>query len=328
MSENNKQRLLKVLKIMQTIDEKNKMTVASLVKKLNSKYDIKVDRKAVTGDLEELRDAGYPLRHKDNSKQGWYWENNFSEQELKFLLDSVATARSLSIEDSRLLIGKIHELANQSGRDMRVVTLPLDDEIKNLDDKNNIKMGAILRAIREGKKISFAYYKYAKNDKKILSRNFIVSPYFLVPYNDEYYLIGDLDKFGHPSHFRLDMLDRVKVIEDSIRKPLKDGFTINGKPVELGQYLRENINMWNGEVMEVQLSCNIALRHIIRSKFGNNTVVHYKNNDTFTVRIKVTDGEGFYHWLAGMGNKAKLMWPEECVTRYKNYLNKIISLYE
>lgn len=325
MSENNKRRLLKVLQLMQAAGKPK--TVKELVDDLYSKYDIKSDRKAVTADLEELRDAGYPLEHKEHSRIGWIWKDSFEEHELKFLLDVVSVSRTLSMEDSRKLINKINNLANQSGRDMKAVTLPLDENFKSTDKNNSIKIKAILRAIKENFKIRFDYYKYGNGNKKILTHKFVANPYYLVPFNDEYYFICDLDKFGHPSHFRLDMMDKVKVLDGEKRKPVREGFIINGEPADLNKYMRESLNMWAGDIIEVKLRCNNSVRHIINAKFGNQVTATLKRDDTFVVNVKVPDSEGFYQWLAGLGTKAVLLGPEKCVEKYKEYLKSITEMY-
>lgn len=328
MSENNKQRLLKVLQMIQATDENKRLTVKQLVDDLYNKYDIKVDRKAVTADLEELRDAGFPLVHKEHSRTGWYWNNSFEEYELKFLLDAVSVSRSLSIAESRKLIEKINNLANQSGRDMRAVTLPLDANFKSTDDKNSIKLKAILRAIKENCKISFEYYKYVDDNKKKLSHKFLASPYYLVPSNDEYFLICDLGIFGRTSHFRLDMMDKVKVMDSIKRKPLREGFIVNGQPTDLSKYMRESLNMWVGNVIDVRLKCDNSLRNCINSKFGNHVMKIYQKDHTFVVNVKIPDTEGFYKWLASLGQKAVLLGPDDCVKQYKEFLHNMIKIYE
>jgi len=69
------------------------------------------------GSLERLEDAGYSILRCENRNLGWYMtDHEFEDYEVKMLVDAVAAAKFLTIDDSRRLIGHIRTtLATQEG---------------------------------------------------------------------------------------------------------------------------------------------------------------------------------------------------------------------
>lgn len=50
--------------------------------------------------------------------------------------------------------------------------------------------------------------------------------------------------------------------------------------------------------------------------------------ERFIARVMVTDGDGFYQWLASYGPNITITAPEEMRVKYKDYLMKTIQNYE
>ena len=45
-----------------------------------------------------------------------------------------------------------------------------------------------------------------------------------------------------------------------------------------------------------------------------------------TANVEISDQ--FYGWLLGFGKRAKLMWPDDEVEKFKAYLDKVSGIYE
>ena len=81
-----------------------------------------------------------------------------------------------------------------------------------------------MRAITEKKQILFQYYELTSGNKKIYKRNgyvYQISPYYLALVGDEYFVLGNPITHDHATHFRIEMMANVEIIDRRIR-PMKE----------------------------------------------------------------------------------------------------------
>jgi predicted DNA-binding transcriptional regulator YafY len=73
------------------------------------------------------------------------------------------------------------------------------------------------------KKISFIYNSYGIDFKLHPKREapYIVNPYQIVANNSHFYLIGNYDKYDNVSHYRLDKMTCVSILDEKA-KPQKE----------------------------------------------------------------------------------------------------------
>lgn len=332
MSENNKLKLLRVLDIMKRTDEFHPINAKQIVDKLKF-YGIDVERKSILRDLKCLEDAGYSINKCENHNDGFYMTDQlFEDYELKILADAVNSSKFLTQKDSHEIVKKLKSIATYEGEEIIHATTYVDNEIKSDDSMNKIKIDTIIRAIKGNKKISFQYYENDKNGKKKLKRDgytYRISPYYLVLYYDEYILIGNSETNNHATYFRVEMITKIEAINEIARRKEEiEEFGQNDGNFKIAKYLKQNVNLWPGEIKEVKLLCNNSIMNHVKKKFGKDIWMKMLENGTFETRVAVADSKGFYEWLGSYGTKAVLLSPDDMIDHYRSYLLEILGKYK
>lgn len=196
----NKCRLLRVFEYMQNTDEQHPLNITQIIAKLleDGVCDHEPDRKSIMRDLQTIEACGYKLEACENHNDGKYlnYENKpFDCDQLKMLADAVASARFLTAEDAKKLVNKIFQLGTPSDRKFLKEAVIGDASLNVALSKTKYNFDKIMEAIRDKKQISFQYnYRFVPNpQQKDLSHEgmeYFVSPYYFVPMNDDYYVIG------------------------------------------------------------------------------------------------------------------------------------------
>ena len=105
-----------------------------IVEILDREYDMKVERKAVKRNLLNLIDYGYHVEYSESvrvNRRGeeetvysdWYLERDFTDAELRLLIDSLLFSRHIPYSQCKTLIEKLENLSNRYFKS-RVKTYP------------------------------------------------------------------------------------------------------------------------------------------------------------------------------------------------------------
>lgn len=329
LAEHSKLKLLYILEIMRKTDEFHPLNSTQIAAKLSA-YGIQAERKSIGRDLACLEDAGYSIIKCSDHNKGWYMTDQaFEDFELKILCDAVGSSPFLTDRDTRDLVKKVRDLATAEGEKLISAATYLDTSIKTDDTSNKIKIDTLIRAIKARKKITFCYYEDTAGNQRKLRRDghvYCVSPYYLVLYENQYFLICNSDTNDGLTHFRLEMMTGVVLTEQDARNP--ETIPIHGQNFDLGAYLRRSQNMWGGEKVQVKLRCDHYIRDVIRMRFGKHLMLVDDGPEHFTVNVEVADNTGLYQWLAGQGNRLCVLSPPSVRAHYLQYLQEIMNLYE
>ena len=86
-------------------DENHRLSQQDIIRILKRDYGMTADRKSVRRNLTELMDAGYPVCCDERQRggadgsetvfSGWYMEHEFTDAELRLLIDSLLSSRTL-----------------------------------------------------------------------------------------------------------------------------------------------------------------------------------------------------------------------------------------
>lgn len=202
-------------------DENHRLSQKEIVDILAQEYDMKADRKAVKRNLLNLIDFGYDIEYSESirkNKNGeeeiiytdWYLERDFSDAELRLLIDGLLFSKHIPYSQCKELIEKLEGLSNRyfKSRVKHISTMP-DNVPENKQLFYTIEV--IDRAITKGKQVVFHYNEYG-TDKKLHPRKnsegkvreYIMNPYQMAAVNGRYYLICNYDKYDNVSNYRLD----------------------------------------------------------------------------------------------------------------------------
>ena len=118
MSTSHKEKIIRVLQLFQTTDEKTPMNAVQISQKLEEEYGMEnVHRTSIYDDVRLLQSCGYPIKQAENSHKGWYMEKHLLEDwEIKLMLDSVQQARCVSVHEANEIRNKLLNLTSQRGR--------------------------------------------------------------------------------------------------------------------------------------------------------------------------------------------------------------------
>lgn len=104
-------------------DENHRLSQREIMDILEREYDMKVDRKAVKRNLMNLIDFGYQVEYSESIRQGkngeeeiiftdWYLEKDFTDSELRLLIDSLLFSKHIPYSQCKALIEKLEGLSN------------------------------------------------------------------------------------------------------------------------------------------------------------------------------------------------------------------------
>lgn len=322
----NKIKLLYILDILKESDEKNPITTNKILEKLKC-YGIQAERKSILRDIEILMDYGIDIiLHNDNKKGYYIGSRDFEDWEIKIIIDSVASAKFITEKQSKSLINKLKNLSSLSGK-KAISSLTIINSNYRTDNKTvKISIDSIIKAVSENKQISFKYFDYNFDFKRIYRNNemeYIVSPYSLVQYNNDYYLVGNYYKYNNLSDYNLSKMSNVRILNSNC-KELKEILGENSD-ILLQQYVDKNLYMYGGNSIRLKVKCPQYMADILIRQFGKINISNI-DDTSFTATMDVTDGDGLYFWLLQHSENIEVLEPlnvrNELIQSLKNILIK------
>lgn len=218
--ERKKAALIRILQILQwESDADHPLNAATLIKKLEDYYGIILERKALGRCLNILENANYDVV---TTRRGTYiGAREFTDSELRLLIDSVLSSRHITATHSKDLIEKISKLSNKYFRSHIKNVYSVNDwnKSKNVALFYNIEI--IDEAIENGKQIEFEYNRYGADKKLHASTRHEVSPYQMVLHNQRYFLIARNEHWEDVTYYRMDKITNIAMSAKNAT-PLRD----------------------------------------------------------------------------------------------------------
>lgn len=313
---NNKLRLLAILEYLyRNSDEDHLVKSLDIINYLKSKYDIDTERKTVYRDIKSLNDFGIDIA--TASRKGGFFmvERKFQVPELKLMLDAVISAPFITEKKTAVLVDKIYTLmSNAQAEKMKKQTF-LNKRVKQKNEYIFYNIDSLNTAIMQSRKVKFTYYHNSLSNDGIVhdeGKQFQVSPYALIWNNDKYYLVCNCDKYDNLSHFRIDRMSNVEIIEEQVR-PYSDVSEYTDY-FDSADYANKSFNMFTGEPGEIELLCDMSLFEIMLDKFGYDAAYNKIGNDKFTVKAEINISDGFLDWF--------LPYSDRCIIKSPSYLRE------
>ena len=192
-----------------------------------------------TNTLHDEKDSGYETYY-----SGLYYDQEFSDAELRWLIDGILYSRNVPHEARRELLEKLCNLGNSHFRKNlnlnKIRRLSADEPVNPELFENIDRIG---RAIDANRKISLMY-KYMGPDFSLHARansSHLLNPYAMVFRNGFYFLICNKDNYDDMTHYRIDRMTDVTVEDLPVKSPRQlKGFESGWN---LQDYMEHNINM-------------------------------------------------------------------------------------
>lgn len=338
-----KMMIMNILDILKRYtDEDHRLSQKEIREILEKEYDMTVERKAVRRNLMELIDFGYNIEYSESvrvNKNGtedtvytdWYLEKDFSDAELRLLIDSLLFSKHLPYSQCKKLIEKLEGLSNCyfKSRVKHIQTLP-DNAPQNKQLFYTIEV--LDQAISKGKQVEFYYNEYG-TDKKIhprtnsegTKRKYIINPYQIVATNGRYYLICNYDKYDGVSHYRLDRITDIKLLDEPVKLMKKVTGLEHG--LNLPKHMAEHVYMFTGESIPVTFRAKKYLLTELFDWFGKDMQFSDETENEVTVRVTV-NLEAMRKWALQYAMHVKVLGPEKMVNQMKVDLEKAREWYE
>lgn len=313
-------RIIELLRFLyQQTDEAHAVTVSEMIEYLKSK-GIPSVRQTVYTDLEALDTAGIDIvQIKSTQNRYFIGSRIFEYPELKMLVDAVASSKVISAKKSQALIQKLGQLTSIQQAEQLQRLASLSSRVKPHNEKVYYIIDSIQTAILDQHQISFQYYEYTPEKKKILKHDgyrYILDPYALEWKNDHYYLIGYSHKHKGIAHFRVDRLTSVEPL-DSKFQPMPD--------FDVAAYTNKMVDMFAAEHAEqVKLLCSNELMRVIIDHYGEDIKISPYDDTHFTVIIEVNPSGTFYGWVFKFMGKIRILSPQSCVDKMQDIARTFI----
>lgn len=330
-SSRQKEKILYVAKmLLEKTDENNKITVNEIIAEL-AIHDISAERKSIYGDLETLEQFGLDICREKSSVTSYYiGSRDFQMPELKLLVDAIQSSKFITTKKSMELIGKLEKLCSENDAKLLQRQVYVTNRVKNLNEKIYYNVDDLHNAISSNKQITFTYnqwvldYSGVEKIKKQPRHNgqlYKVSPWALSWDDENYYLIAYDESANKLKHYRVDKMEDIQILTDErIGQEIFDNF-------DIASYSKSVFSMFGGEEVTAKLSVDNSLIGVIIDRFGKNVFVTKESDTTFNINVKIVLSPQFFGWLFGLGNKVKLLAPEQAVSDFANYVKSISDLY-
>jgi len=322
-----KLKLLYLIRILyEKTDEDHPITMEEILDSLLS-YGIEAERKSIYSDIELLTLAGIDVIGERRDRNFFYHigSRRFELAELKLLVDSVQSSRFITSKKSDELIKKIESLASRHEAMGLQRQVYVADRVKTENENILYNVDRIHQAIAGNKKISFQYFNWDVNKKRVFRRNgerYELSPWSLMWSNENYYLVAYDSADEKIKHFRVD-----KMLHIAIEEAQREGKNIF-RDFNMGTYSGAVFGMFGGELENVRLLCDNEMSGVIVDRFGRDVPMTRTDGEHFTVSIIVAVSGQFFGWVTALEGKVRIIGPENVVKRMRETLKTVSSQYE
>ncbi|WP_010096959.1 helix-turn-helix transcriptional regulator [Ornithinibacillus scapharcae] len=272
-----------------------------------------VTRRTIQRDMETLSYANIPIYAEYGAEGGYALM-----EEYKF---DKRLLTHKDIENILVALGGFEQLITNhevqttiqkiKGMSIADISPKLDLTFYNWVGRSQIKEDLLLikQAIEKHWLLKFEYVDQLGN---ITYR--VVEPYKLHLSEMHWYLYGySLER----EDYRTFKLTRITNIQ-------KDGFYVPRSDKIMVEKKQHNEQQ---RLVKVQLLIDVAVRDQFIERYGKKSVSKM-NTKEYYATIELPDNQFSYQFLAGFGNKVKILKPETFITKYLNFLEETVKLYK
>lgn len=261
----------------------------------------------------------------------WYLEKDFTDSELRLLIDSLLFSKHIPYSQCKALIEKLEGLSNCyfKSRIKHIQTMP-DTEPQNKQLFYTIEM--LDKAITKGRQVAFYYNEYhtdmkmyPRENEKGEKRRYIINPYQIAAINGRYYLICNYDKYDNVANYRLDRITDIEILPVPVKPMKKVKGLENG--LNLPKHMAEHIYMFTGESAAVTFRAKKYLVSEIIDWFGKDIKFSDETEDEVTVRVMV-NLEAMRKWALQYAVHVKILSPGKLVDMVKEDIKKASEQYK
>ena len=339
--------ILNILDILRRYsDENHRLSQKDIADILRKEYGMSAERKAIRRNLLNLMDCGYEIEYSESVRmvpnratgepeESYLWSvfylvRDFTDGELRLLIDSLLFSKHIPWSQCKELVEKLEGLSNVyfRSRVKHIRTMP-DSAPENRQLFYTIE--TMDEAITRGRQVAFHYTSYG-TDKKPHPRlnedgsvkEYVVSPYQMAAANGRYYLIACTDGHDNVSHYRLDRITDIRLL-DTPAKSVREVIGLeNG--INLPKHIAKHDYMFAGESAPVIFRAKKYILNDIIDWFGTDVVFSDEMEDEVTVRVTVNLA-AMRRWAVQYGPHMRVLSPDGLVEEVKQDIRQAADHY-
>lgn len=308
--------LIRILQILQKYSDcGHPLKQEKIADLLDEEYDLIIERKAISRNISLLKEAGFDI---ESTRFGSYLnERDFTDAELRILIDGVLSSKHITAKYSKDLINKLCSLSNKYFRShvKHIYSVGEWDKTENQSLFYNIEI--VDEAIEKKKQICFDYNKYGADKKLHKTQTHEVSPYQLILHNQRYYLMCKSDSWKHLGFYRMDRITNMKITD----KKLTDISATKGyeNGIDYKELSTALPYMYTDKPQAVEFITNEETIDQVIDWFGKDIRINKIGENEFKISVKVSL-MAMEHWAVQYSNYVTVISPASLVEKVKNRL--------
>lgn len=323
---NQKFKLYRLAQIMlERTDDDHYITMPEIIAALGE-YEITADRKSIYTDLKDLEVLGVEVEGEPAGK-GYHYHvvsRPFELPELKLLVDAIQSSKFITEKKTNTLIRKLEKLVSRYEAMKLQRQVYVSGRIKTMNESIYYTVDAIHNAISENKKIRFQYYQWNVKKEMELRREgayYCVSPWGLSWDDENYYLVGYDSEAGEIRHYRVDKMLHIRMTEEP--REGREHF----QKLDMADYAKKSFGMFGGKEEKVKLLVDNSLAGVMIDRFGKDIIMVPGKGEHFTVNVTVHVSSQFLGWIFSLGEKVKILGPEEVIQAMRREGERLTEQY-
>ncbi len=321
-------------------DENHTLTQKDIEKHLENDYFMKVDRKTVKRNLADLLDMEIGVSCQEITREGrsgeetictdWYIQHDFTDAELRLLIDSLLFSKHIPYQQCKELIQKLEGLSSKyfSAKIKHVRNLP---EEKPSNPQLFFTIEIMDEAIEHHRQVEFSFGEYGHKKKNVLRKNpdgtpkrYVFNVYQMVATNGRYYAIGNFDYYDNLAYVRLDHISDIKELGSRV-KPMKKVKGLE-RGLNLPKHMAEHIYMMYGETVNAKFKAPKSICDQVVDWFGLDFTVEQDLGDEVIISVKVNE-RAMRFWAMQYGNYVEVLEPVPLREEIKNSIQAMGEKY-
>ena len=322
-SEGQKLKLLYLKEFLEEqTDETHMVTMQEILDDLAA-HNITAERKAIYNDIACLQEFGMDILQKPGRNGGYYLASReFELPELKLLVDAVQSSRFLTSKKSMQLIEKLSHMVSvhEAGSLKRQVVV--SGRVKTMNESIYYNVDQLHEAIAQNSQIQFHYTEWGLDGQRHNRPGmYQASPYALIWEDENYYLVAHSQRHGI-THYRVDKMTDIQPTGK------KRYIAPEAKSLQAASYGRNVFGMFGGGTTKVRMRFHKSLAGVVIDRFGRDTMLIPDGKEHFIFTMDIAVSPLFLGWLAGFGNRAKILSPQSVIDQYINLCQPSIAQYQ
>ena len=330
--------------LQEETDEAHRMSQQAISERMQARFGVKMNRRTLKTYLDELAAAGYPLCSSKKTRNlpdgsteilqtDWYLEPQFEASELRLMTDLLAAMPAVPETQRDALIQKLmlhsSPMSRQAQSEQQMVYLHTPPAKQLL-----YSVEILCEAIRRNRMVSFRYctYQLDENDQPVQmprqrstgdAREYLVSPYEIAVSHGRYYLICCKEPHRSVSHYRIDRITDVHIIEQFERLPVEE---LSGKHT-LPENLAEQLYMYSGETVTCEFLADARILGDILDWFGSSAEIsRAEQKDMLRVTVQVHP-TAMQHWALQYGQYVTVLSPDTLRSSLAEIIHALAARY-